>query len=83
MKNVPNTEETLIARRAELSEKLDILLEGSDFEELEKQAKQSKQSKQSESVSTTRSGVEIERDLEQIGREMEEVRKQLNEKLSA
>ena len=77
MKNVPNTEETLIARRAELSEKLDILLEGSDFEELEKQAKQS------ESVSTTRSGAEIERDLEQIGREMEEVRKQLNEKLSS
>ncbi len=77
MKNVPNTGEALIARRAELSEKLDILLEGSDFEELEKQAKQS------ESVSTTRSGAEIERDLEQIGREMEEVRKQLNEKLSS
>ena len=77
MKNAPNTEETLAARRSELSEKLDILLEGSDFEELEKQAKQS------ESVSTVRSGAEIERDLEQVSREIDEVRKQLNEKLSS
>lgn len=77
MKNDPNTADVLAARRGELSEKLDILLEGSDFEELEKQAKQS------ESVSTTRSGAEIERDLEQVNREIDEVRKQLNEKLSS
>lgn len=76
MKGVPNTEETLIARRNELSEKLDILLEGSDFEELEKQVKQSN------AVSSARSAEEIERDLEQVNREIEEVRKQLNEKLS-
>lgn len=76
MKNVPNTAQALVARRDELSEKLDILLEGSDFEELEKQAGQS------ESVSSVRSAAEIERDLEQVSREMEAVRKQLNEKLA-
>ncbi len=77
MKSVPDAEKALAARRDELSEKLNILLEGSDFEELEKQAKQSK------GVSSARPAEEIERDLEQVSREIDEVRKQLNEKLSA
>ena len=76
MKNVPNADETLRARRDELSEKLDILLEGSDFEELEKQAKQSGGAR------AARSNAEIERELEQVNKEMEEVRKKLNEELS-
>ena len=76
MKNVKASGEELAARRDELSEKLDILLEGSDFEGLEKQAKQS------ESVSTVRPAEEIERELEQVCREMDEVRKLLNEKLA-
>lgn len=75
MKNVPDTEEALRARREELSEKLDILLEGSDFEQLEKQAKQS-------GAASARSSAEIERELEQVNKEMEEVRKELNAKLS-
>ncbi len=76
MKDVPASGEELAARRDALSEKLDILLEGSDFEALEKQAKQS------EGVSTARPADEIERDLEQVNREIEEVRKLLNEKLA-
>ena len=74
MKNVPNTEEALRARREELSEKLDILLEGSDFEQLERQAKQS--------VSTARSAAEIDRDLEAVNKEMEEIRTKLNKELT-
>ena len=77
MRNAPNAGQELIERREELSEKLDILLEGSDFEELEKRAKQS------EGVSAARSCAEIERDLEQVNREIDETRKLLNEKLMA
>lgn len=76
MKNVPDSEQVLLARRAELSEKLDILLEGSDFEELEKQAASG------ENVGSGRTSAEIERDLENVRREMDEVRAKLNEKLS-
>ncbi len=76
MKNASVSGDALAARREELSEKLDILLEGSDFEELERQAKQS------DAVSAARSSAEIERDLEQVNREMEEARRLLNEKLA-
>lgn len=75
MKNVPDSEQVLLARRAELSEKLDILLEGSDFEELEKQAQSG------EDVGSVRTTAEIERDLENVRREIDEVRAKLNEKL--
>lgn len=77
MRNVPNMRQTLIERRDELSEKLDLLLEGSDFEELERRALQS------DGGSTARSGSEIERELEQVNREIDETRKLLNEKLMA
>ena len=77
MKNVTNSEEALIERRDDLSEKLDILLEGSDFEELERRARQSN------GASTVRPYAEIERELAQVNREIEETRKLLNEKLMA
>ena len=74
MKGAPVTEEALQRRRGELSEQLDVLLDGSDFEELERQAKLS--------ASTARSCAEIERDLEAVNKEMEEIRKKLDRELS-
>ena len=71
-RNMPNREELLRQRRDDLVEKLDILLDGADFEELEKQAS-------SGEYSTSRSVTEIERELASVRDEMEATRKLLNE----
>lgn len=74
-RNMPNREEILKQRRDDLVEKLDILLDGADFEELEKQAS-------SGEYTTSRSVSEIEGDLAKVREEMEETRKLLNEKIA-
>lgn len=74
-RNMPNTEETLRQRRGELIEQLDILLEGTDFESLEKAVKYG------DSYEESRSNAEIEEEMEQVRQEIEVVRRLLNEKL--
>ncbi len=76
-RNMPNRAESLAERRSHLAEKLDILLDGADFEELERQAAVGSYS------TTARSLTEIEKELSNVRAQIDETRKLLNEKISA
>lgn len=75
-KNLPDSTENLQQRRADLMEQLDVLLEGTDFESLEKAAGDG------DNPEGTRTSAEIEEEMEQVRQEMEVLRRMLNEKLS-